>query len=162
MPTQTESPVQERFQVMNSIVCRTAFSTSPLVGRILLSLIFLMSGIHKMTAWSDTAEQMAGEGMPTVPLFLFGAIVFEVGGGLSILLGCRARLGAALLIVFLIPTTLIFHDFWTYEGQQQQMQMINFMKNLAIMGGLFVVLGFGAGPMSLDSRGSKGGGPATS
>lgn len=128
----------------------------PLLGRILLSAIFVMSGVHKLTAWSETVQQMENEGMPFVPVLLVGAIVFELGGGLLVLFGGWTRLGAAMLIIFLIPTTLIFHDSWTYEGQEQQMQMINFMKNLAIMGGLLVVLAFGAGPVSVDHRRAQG------
>ena len=93
---------------------------------------------------------MTSEGMVMVPVFLVGAILSELCGGLSILLGWWTRVGATLLIVFLIPTTLIFHDFWTYEGAQQQMQMIHFMKNLAILGGLFVLLSVGGGPWSID------------
>jgi putative oxidoreductase len=95
---------------------------------------------------------MASKGMPLVPLFLIAAIVFEVGGGLSIALGYKAKLGAAALIAFLIPVSLIFHNFWTYEGMEQQVQMIMFMKNLAIMGGLAVLAGSDAGPLSLDDR----------
>ncbi|MEQ8787095.1 MAG: DoxX family protein [Pirellulaceae bacterium] len=125
-----------------------------LPGRVFLSAIFLMSGVHKITAWSATAESMRGEGMPeqAVPLLLAGAIVFELGGGLSVLLGLKARLGALALIVFLIPTTVIFHDFWTYgEASAMQNQMQHFMKNLAILGGLFFVLGSGPGCCSVDS-----------
>ncbi|MBW3596423.1 MAG: DoxX family protein [Planctomycetes bacterium] len=124
----------------------------PPLGRLLLSAIFLMSGIHKLTAWSQTARQMESEGMAAVPLFLVGAILCEVLGGLLLLLGCWARLGALILIVFLIPTTLIFHDFWTYAGEEQQTQMINFLKNLAILGGLLMVFAYGAGGISLDAR----------
>lgn len=124
----------------------------PALGRVLLSAIFIMSGIHKIFSWNETSEQMTNEGMFLVPLLLLGAIVLEVGGGLSILVGYWARVGAAALVVFLIPTTLIFHDFWTYEGQEQQAQMMHFVKNLAIMGGLLLVLGFGAGPISVDDR----------
>lgn len=127
-------------------------SLAPLIGRILISQIFLMSGIHKIMAWNQTAASMEKEGVVVVPLILLGGIIFEIGGGLSVLLGWRARLGALALIVFLIPTTLIFHDFWTYEGDHQQMQMIHFMKNLSIMGGLFILLGLGAGCCSLDRK----------
>lgn len=124
----------------------------PLLGRILLSAIFVMSGGRKIFNWDQTTEQMANEGMVAIPVFLVGAILLELGGGLSVLFGCRARLGAAAILVFLIPTTLIFHDFWTYEGQEQQTQMINFMKNLSILGGILLILGFGAGPLSVDNR----------
>lgn len=115
------------------------------LGRVLLSLIFVMSGIHKITAWEATATQMESAGMVAVPLFLTGAIVFEVLGGLSVMLGIQARLGALALVVFLIPTTLIFHDFWRHEGQEQQVQMIQFVKNLAILGGVLLVASLGPG-----------------
>jgi putative oxidoreductase len=131
-----------------------SFTACPLIGRVLLSAIFLMSGVHKITAWSDTAERMSSEGMVMVPVWLAAAMLCEICGGLSILLGWWTRVGATVLILFLIPTTVIFHDFWTYEGAQQQMQMINFMKNLAILGGLFVLLAAGGGPWSIDGQAS--------
>lgn len=126
-----------------------SFVTAPL-GRLLLSAIFLMSGFDKIVHWSRTGEQMESEGMVFVPLFLLLAIVVEVGAGLSVLVGWRARLGAAGLIVFLIPVTLIFHDFWQYSGEAQMRQMMHFVKNTAILGGLFLLVAHGAGPMSLD------------
>jgi len=122
------------------------------LGRVLLSLIFLASGLGKIAAWDATAGYMASEGMTLVPLFLVAAILFEVLGGLSVLLGMKARVGAAALIVFLIPATLIFHDFWAFEGMERQIYMAMFMKNLAIMGGLLLVIAFGAGPLSIDNR----------
>jgi len=126
----------------------------PLAGRIFLSLIFVTSGLSKIGGWNDTAGYMTSKGMPMVPLFLVGAIVFELLGGLSVLLGFKAKLGAAALIVFLIPASFIFHNFWTLEGMEQQMQMILFMKNFSITGGLLLVIGFGAGPLSIDARAS--------
>jgi putative oxidoreductase len=132
----------------------TEYAVLP-IGRLLLSAIFIMSGIHKITAWSDTADSMTREGMIAVPLFLLGAVVFEIAGGLSVLLGYWTRCGALLLIIFLIPTTIIFHDFWTYESAEQQMQMIHFMKNLAILGGLCFVLTYGPGPVSIDRRSNR-------
>lgn len=124
----------------------------PAIGRFFLALIFIVSGINKIMDWSGTAGYMASKGMPMVPLFLLGAIVFELVGGLSLLLGFKARIGALLLIVFIIPATLIFHNFWTLEGMERQIQMIMFMKNLAILGGLLLVLGLGPGPVSLDEK----------
>ena len=125
------------------------------IGRLLLSAIFIMSGIHKIMAWSETADSMTREGMVAVPLFLLGALAFEICGGLSVLLGYWTRCGALLLIVFLVPTTVIFHDFWAYKGAEQQMQMIHFMKNLSILGGLFFVLTSGPGPVSIDGRSNR-------
>ena len=123
-----------------------------LFARILLCAVFLMSGFGKIPDWQETTEYMAAKGMPAVSFFLAGAILLELGGGLSLALGFRARTGAAALILFLIPTTLIFHNFWAFEGMDQRMQMINFLKNLAILGGLIQTMVYGAGAFSLDAR----------
>lgn len=119
------------------------------LARMLLSAIFLMSGVHKIMAWDETVTQMQSEGLANASVLLPLAIAAEIGGGLSVLLGLWGRLGAFGLFVFLIPTTFIFHDFWTYEGQQQQMQMQHFMKNITIMGGLLMVTAFGSGAWSI-------------
>lgn len=124
----------------------------PAVGRILLALIFLMSGIMKIPNWEGTAGYMEFMGMPMVTLFLIGAVVLEIGGSLSVILGYKARWGALALIVFTIPTTLIFHAYWAVDPEQMQTQQIMFMKNLAIIGGLLVIMANGAGPLSLDAK----------
>jgi putative oxidoreductase len=124
---------------------------APVIGRILLALIFLSSGIHKIGGFEGTLGYMASRGMPAPQLFLIGAIVLEIAGSLSVILGYKARLGAAALILFTVPTMFIFHNFWTYPPDQAQMQFIMFMKNLSIVGGLLLVVGFGAGPKSLDN-----------
>ena len=119
-----------------------------LLGRICVALIFLMSGINKIMDPQGTQQYMAAMGMTTATTLLYvGAIVFEVGGGLSILLGYWARVGAAALFLFMIPTTLIFHSNF---GDQNQ--MIHFLKNVAMMGGLLYVMAYGAGRLSLDAR----------
>jgi putative oxidoreductase len=124
-----------------------------LAGRFLLSPIFLASGSMKIMNWTQTAEHMTSEGMVAVPFFLFMAIVVELAGGLSLLLGFKARWGALLLAAFLIPVTLIFHDFWRYSGGEAENQMQHFMKNLTIIGGLLTVAAHGAGAWSLDAGG---------
>ncbi len=111
-----------------------------IAGRVLLSLIFILSALGKLANLGGTAQFMAAAGIPLTRLFLAGAIVFELGGGIFVATGYRARVGALALIVFLIPTTLIFHDFWTVSGLERQTQLINFMKNFAIMGGLLLVV----------------------
>ena len=95
---------------------------------------------------------MASVGMPMVTLFLIGAVVLEVGGSLSVVIGYRARWGALALIVFTIPTTLIFHNYWSMPSEQMQLQQIMFMKNLSMTGGLLLVMAFGSGAFSLDAR----------
>jgi len=123
-----------------------------LIGRILLVLIFLNSGIGKIGKFEMTAQYMAKFGISYPNFFLLGAIVFELLGSLTVILGYYARLGALLLILFLIPTTLIFHtDF------ADPLQMVQFMKNLSMLGGCLVLLGLGPGRWSLDTlfRGGK-------
>jgi putative oxidoreductase len=116
----------------------------PLLARVLLGLIFVMSGVSKVTGFEGTHQYMASHGIPLTALFLVGAIVLEILGGLSVILGLWARAGAVLLTLFLIPATLIFHtDF------SQQTQLIMFLKNLSIMGGLLLVVAHGAGPYAL-------------
>jgi putative oxidoreductase len=124
----------------------------PLFGRILLGLIFVMSGITKITGFEATQQQMASQGMPLTAILLVGAIVVEILGGLSVILGLWARAGAVALFLFLIPATLIFHtDF------SQQTQVIMFLKNLSIMGGLLLVAAFGSGAYRLRARSDSGG-----
>ena len=111
-------------------------------GRVLLSVIFLLSGLGKIIDWDGNAQLMASQGMPLIPLLLVGAIVTELAGGLSVLVGWKARWGALLLFLYLIPTTLIFHDFWAFTGTEMQTQLVNFLKNLSIMGGLLLVAAY--------------------
>jgi len=120
-------------------------SLASLVGRILLVLIFLHSGISKIQNFEGTAQYMANYGMPYTPYFLFGAIIFELAGSIFAILGYYTRLGALLLIVFLIPTTIIFHT-----NFDDPIQIIMLMKNVSMFGGCLVLLGMGPGRFSLD------------
>jgi putative oxidoreductase len=115
-----------------------------LVGRIVLVWIFLMSGIEKIGNFEGTAQYMAKFGMPMTTFFLLGAILLELVGSITIVLGYFTRFGAVLLLLFLIPTTLIFH------GADDPGQKIQFMKNVSMFGGLLVLLSAGAGRFSLD------------
>ena len=123
-----------------------------LIGRILLVLIFVKSGIGKIGNFEGTAQYMAQYGMPMTPFFLVGAIFLELVGSFCVIFGWFARLGALLLVIFLIPTTLIFHT-----NFPDQMQMIMFMKNVSMLGGCLFILGAGPGKFSLDHllRGKK-------
>ena len=114
--------------------------------------IFLMSAVgNKIPQFSSVTQYMASEGVPAPQVMLAGAIVFLIAGGLSILLGFYARVGAVLLFTFLVLATYFFHDFWTMEGEVVQGQMIHFMKNLSMMGTMLFIMAVGSGPMSLDS-----------
>ena len=120
-------------------------SLASLVGRILLVLIFLHSGIGKIQNFEGTAQYMANYGMPYPPYFLFGAIIFELAGSIFAILGYYTRFGALLLIVFLIPATIIFHT-----NFDDATQIIHLMKNVSMFGGCLILLGMGAGRFSLD------------
>ena len=123
-----------------------------LIGRILLVLIFLNSGIGKVGNFEGTAQYMAKFGMPFTNYFLIGAIFLELVGSITVVLGFFARFGAMLLLIFLIPTTLIFHTNFA-----DRMQMIQFMKNVSMFGGCLLLLAAGSGLLSLDYflRGKK-------
>ncbi|MHB1232438.1 MAG: DoxX family protein [Burkholderiales bacterium] len=126
---------------------------APLLGRVLLALIFVFSGFNKLTHFDGTAGYMAMHGLPLVHVLLVASITIELGGGLMLLLGWHARIAAAAIFLFLIPVTLVFHNFWTVSPSDVmalQNQMNNFMKNLAIMGGMLYVLAYGSGPLSIQ------------
>lgn len=119
-------------------------SAGMLVSRILLSSIFLFSGAKKVFGFAAAQGYMAKYGMKMTGMFLVLAILFEIGGGLSVLLGYFPRLGALALILFLVPTTVVFHREFADPAQAVQ-----FSKNVAIMGGLFAILAAGGGEFSL-------------
>ncbi|MBI4082527.1 MAG: DoxX family protein [Candidatus Lambdaproteobacteria bacterium] len=123
---------------------------APPVGRILLSIIMLVGGFGKITGWAATAGYMQSKGIPIVPLFLVLALVIELVGGVALVLGFWARWAAAILFLYLIPVSLVMHNFWALEGMDQQINMVMFLKNLAIMGGLAYVAAHGAGAWSLE------------
>jgi putative oxidoreductase len=121
-----------------------------LAGRILLALIFIIAGFGKVTSFSGTAAYMASHGIPAAEVILIPTILIELGGGILLAIGFKARWAAFAIFLFIIPTSLIFHAFWAVDPAQVQMQMIQFQKNLAIMGGMLYVMVNGAGPWSVD------------
>ena len=126
--------------------------SAPLAGRILLALIFLVSGYGKIGGFSKVAAGMAAKGVPLSEIALVVTIVVEIAGALMLILGWKARWAAAALLLWLIPVTLLFHNFWAVDPAQYQNQLNHFMKNLCIMGGMLYVMAFGSGPLSLDNR----------
>jgi putative oxidoreductase len=121
-----------------------------LIGRILMAFIFIHSGFGKITGFAGTAAYMGKMGMPTPELFLIPTILIELGGGLLIAIGLKARWAALAIFLFLIPTTLIFHAYWAVDPEQTRMQMIQFQKNLAIMGGMLYIMFTGPGRYSVE------------
>jgi putative oxidoreductase len=121
-----------------------------LVARILIALIFVQSGWGKLMDLDGFAAMLSRGGVPLASVLApLGALV-ELGGGIAIVLGLGTRYAAALLIAFTIVATLIAHRFWDYPPDQQQMQMVQFAKNIAIIGGFLFVFVTGGGQFSLD------------
>jgi putative oxidoreductase len=130
----------------------TLQNSTALAGRILLALIFILSGFGKITQFAGTAAYMASKGLPFTDVLLVLTIVIELGGGLLIAIGWKARWAAAAFCLFLIPVTLVFHNPAGLDAAQAQQQMINLLKNVSIMGGMLGLLAFGPGAFSLDKK----------
>lgn len=123
----------------------------PLVGRILFSAIFVLSAPKHFTPALVNAAASHGVPFPSLAVPLAG--VFVAAGGLSVLFGYKAKVGGWLLVIFLVPVTLYMHRFWGLaDAHEAQMQMMNFTKNTALVGGALLVAYFGAGPISADAR----------
>ena len=129
----------------------------PFVGRLLIGLPFAMSGLGKLAAFGPTTAMIAAVGLPVPPLAYAVAVVIELGGGLLLVAGYQTRLVAIALAVFAIATAVSFHSNFA-----DQNQMIHFLKNVMMAGGLLQIVAFGAGAISLDNRLSKGGGTVAS
>lgn len=127
-------------------------SVAPLIGRILIALFLIPSGVGKIGGFSATAAYIASVGLPAPALGVVIAIVVEVLIAAMLLVGFKARWAALVLVVFCLVTAFFFHNYWAAPPEQQLMQHINFYKNCAIAGGLLFIYAFGPGPYSLDAR----------
>ena len=119
----------------------------PLLGRVLLGLPFLMSGLGKLGAYAATVGYIASVGLPVPPLAFLTSVIIEIGGSVLLLSGFRARLASMVLAVFSIATAVFFH-----HNFADQNQMIHFLKDVMIAGGMLQITYFGAGAFSLDNR----------
>jgi putative oxidoreductase len=124
----------------------------PFAGRLLIGLPFALSGLGKLAAIGPTTEMIRAAGLPLPTLGLAVAVIIELGGGLSLVAGFRTRVAATVLALFALATAVSFHSNFA-----DQNQMIHFLKNLMIMGGLLQIVAFGAGALSIDDRSAKGG-----
>jgi putative oxidoreductase len=124
-----------------------------LAGRLFFSLIFILAGLNHFS--KQTIAFAASQGVPLASVAVPLSGLLAVVGGLSILLGYRARLGAWLIVLFLIGVTPL-HNFWAvHDPMMAQIQMTMFMKNVSMIGGALLISQFGAGPLSLDARRSR-------
>jgi putative oxidoreductase len=123
-----------------------------LMSRALMALIFLMSGFGKLTHFGSMAQFAGSAGLPFPEFSIAIATVIELAGGLALLLGFETRWTALALVIYLIPATIVFHVAKMGDPGQAQMQTIEVLKNLAIMGGLLKYYLDGAGALALDNR----------
>jgi putative oxidoreductase len=129
-------------------------TSAPLVvaARLLLALMFILAGFSKFTGLEGTAGYIASKGLPLATLLAFGAATLELVGGLALALGLKARWAAGALALFTLFATFVFHNFWAMPADQAFVNQLMFMKNLSVIGGLLMVVSFGAGPASIDAR----------
>ena len=124
----------------------------PFAGRLLIGLPFAMSGLSKLASIGPTTEAIRAAGLPLPPLALALSVLVELGGGLLLVAGFKVRIVAAALALFCIATAVSFHSNFA-----DQNQMIHFLKNVMMAGGLLQIVAFGAGALSIDNRGARGG-----
>ena len=127
----------------------------PLAARILIALIFVLSGFGKISGFEGAVGYIASKGLPLPQMAAFGAIIVELGGGILLIIGWRARWAAAVMLTFTALAALLFHNFWAVPPEQAQNQMIHFMKNISMMGGLLFIVIHGSGALSLDGDDRK-------
>ncbi len=123
-----------------------------LAGRILLAAIFVISGFGKISGFDGVAGYIASKGLPMPQVLAAITVAIELGGGLLLLIGLKARWVALLFVVFLVIITPIFHNFWSADAAQAMDQQIHFMKNVSILGGFLLLYAFGPGRYSVDRR----------
>lgn len=127
-------------------------SIVPLVGRVLLAVIFLISGFKKATGFAGTAAYIGSKGLPMAEVLALGAVVVELGGAVLLLIGWKTRVAAAALAAFTLVAGVLFHNFWAFPPEQVGNQMNHFLKNLAIVGGFLYVMAYGPGTISVEGR----------
>jgi putative oxidoreductase len=121
-----------------------------LPARILLAAIFVQSGFGKLMGFEGLADSMAAKGLPLPLLWAIAAVAAEFGGSLLILFGLGTRLIAPVMVVFVAFAAVLGHPFWAADAEHYQAQYINFMKNVAILGGYLALFVAGPGAISLD------------
>lgn len=124
---------------------------APAVGRVLISSLFLLAGLGKMQHWDETALSMARHGVTMVGPLLAAAVAVEIGAGFGLLIGFHTRVMALMLFVFTLVVNFVMHDFWAVSAADvARIEMQLFAKNIAIAGGLLVLVGLGGGSWSYD------------
>ena len=148
MSTNTLAEQQTPAPTDRSLESRAARNMADLAGRLFLSALFLISGFGKIAAYSGTAAYMSALGVSAALLPL--VIVTEIAGAIAIVVGWKTRVVAFLLAGYSLLAALLFH-----RNFGDQIEMIMFLKNVSIAGGLLLLVANGAGPLSLDRRSAR-------
>jgi putative oxidoreductase len=123
-----------------------------LIARVLLALMFILAGFGKIGGFSGTAGYIASKGLPLPQLVAVLTIAVELGGGLAVLAGLYTRWAALALALFTLAASVLFHNWWAFPAEQQMVQNLMFMKNVAVAGGMLALVAFGAGAWSIDAK----------
>jgi putative oxidoreductase len=138
--------------ITTTTATNVTYHGAALVGRLLLAVLFIMSGFSKIGGFEDTAGAIASKGLPIPQVLAALTIAVELGGGLLLAVGLKARWAALAIALFTLVAAFLFHAYWGLPADQRMAQYINFWKNVSIAGGLLMVLAFGPGRYSLDRR----------
>ena len=131
----------------------------PFVGRLLIVYIFATSGIAKVFGWQANVQYVSTRHLPMVPLLLVLAALIEIGGSICLIIGYRAREAGMVMFLYMIPLTVLFHNYWVASGMLAGAQETHFRKNLAIMGGLLMLAYAGPGRWSVGETSRQTPGP---
>lgn len=123
-----------------------------LAGRLLLAALFLPAGIGKITGFAGTVGYISSVGLPLPTVAAAVALVVEIVGSLALIAGFGTRLAALVLALFTLVASFFFHNYWGVPADQAFVQQLLFFKNIAVVGGLFVLVAHGAGAWSLDAK----------
>ena len=126
------------------------YDGAALVGRILLALLFIISGFAKIGGFDETSGYIASKGLPMPQVLTALTILVELGGGILLAVGWKARWAALAIAVFTLLAAFLFHNFWTVTGPARMGEFNNFWKNISIVGGMLMVVAFGPGRYSVD------------
>jgi putative oxidoreductase len=123
----------------------------PLLGRILIALIFVLAGIGKLGSTDATAASMARHGIPYAGYLVWGVVALELVGGIMLIVGLLTRVVSLALFLYTLALAVLFHPYWAFTGEAAHTQHAYFYEHLSMMGGMLFVVAFGAGPFSVDA-----------
>ena len=123
-----------------------------LMGRFLLAALFLPAGLSKLSGFEGTVGYIGSVGLPFASVAAAAAVAVEILGSVALILGLQTRIAAAVLAVFTLAASVFFHAFWAAAPEQAFVQQLMFFKNIAVIGGLLVLVSSGAGAWSLDAK----------